>query len=665
MRRLYLLLATIIFSGALKAQVAENLAVELTDTIQTVPLGITLQWRRLTVDTPTYVIFRKAKAAISFGAPIARLPATASSYTDTNVVSDSNYEYQVWAEGTYLWSTGYIFAGIKSPAIHNKGGLVLLIDSNFVDSCAGAIDTLMNDISGDGWQIFRHNVSRNLLDTSVYAIISHDYNTQSDVKAVLLLGHIAVPYSGGFDTITYPPDGHVPYHDGAWPSDIYYSCMSGGWTDATVNNMLGSYSANWNIPGDGKWDQIPIPSAAVLEVSRIDFYNMPSFAFSEAHLMESYLTRDHKYKMDSLAIAHRALINDNFGYFSGEAFAANGWRNFPPLVGDDSLYAIPFISSLADSSFQWAYGCGGGTFNSASGIGATSDFAANPDNGIFTLLFGSYFGDWNVQDNFLRAPLCASTPALTSCWAGRPNWFFHHMALGENIGYSARLTQNNETALYEPTNYGAGWIHVALMGDLTLRTDYIQPPSDFTVTSSFHAGATLNWVGSPDPAVIGYYVYRADSLYGYYQRLNPAMITATTYTDIYGETGLKYYMVRPVKLQSTPSGTYYNLGVGITDTATVSFNTLQAAAAVASTISVELFPNPAQNDLSVVVTTDVPEMATMYVTDVVGNRFYTTSKPMNCGLNRYVLSICNLTPGIYTLVVEAGGRHVVKKWVKE
>ncbi|MBK9016490.1 MAG: hypothetical protein IPM82_21800 [Saprospiraceae bacterium] len=32
-------------------------------------------------------------------------------------------------------------------------------------------------------------------------------------------------------------------------------------------------------------------------------------------------------------MTEQALVDDNFGYFGGEAFAANGYRNGYPLVG--------------------------------------------------------------------------------------------------------------------------------------------------------------------------------------------------------------------------------------------------------------------------------------------------------------------------------------------
>jgi len=665
MKKIYVLLVFLLGCNLSFAQTTEDYAVEITATVQSSPAQITLKWKLLTVDTPTYTIWKKAKTATAWGSPIAVLTSTDSVYADAAVIVDSAYEYKIQAAGTALISYGYIYAGIKCPAIHNKGTLLLLVDSTLADSCSTAIQTFMHDIWADGWQIIRHDFSRAASDTTIKGVIANDYAAHANVMAAFIIGHLAVPYSADFNSSINPPDGHVPEHDGAWPSDLYYSCLAGAWTDVTANDVTGSYSANWNIPGDGKWDQDFIPSPALFQISRIDFNNMPSFSATESQLMNSYLARDHTYKMDSLAIVHRALINDNFGAFSGEAFAANGWRNFPPLVGDDSVAALPFVSSLAASSYQWAYGCGGGTFTSASGVGATSDFVANPVNAIFMMLFGSYFADWNVQDNFLRAPLCSGTPALTNCWAGRPNWFFHHMALGENIGYSALLAQNNDGSLYQPTGYGNEYIHVALMGDLTLRTDYIKPPSHLVISSPIHDGAILNWIASPDPAVIGYYVYRADSLYGYFQLLTATTLTGLSYHDTVGVNGLKYYLVRPVKLQSTPSGGYYNLGVGITDTATVSYPLPHTQVVnIVAPINISVYPNPAQSYLGVTINTTMPSDATMYVVNEEGQCLNTTIKQLQTGDNYYRLNVTNLAPGIYSLMVKTGNNTIVRKWVK-
>jgi hypothetical protein len=318
---------------------------------------------------------------------------------------------------------------------------------------------------------------------------------------------------------------------------------------------------------------------------------------------------------------------------------------------------------LAAGTYQWAYGCGGGSYTSAGGIGNTADFATNPVNSIFTLMFGSYFGDWNYTNNFLRAQLCSPTPALTCGWAGRPNWFMHHMALGEHIGYSSLLTQNNDGTLYVPRGYGGHWVHVALLGDLTLRTDYIEKASNLVITGGFHAGASLSWTASPDPAVIGYYVYRADSAYGKYQKVSSSMVTGTTFTDATGVSGLKYYQVRPVKLQTTPSGKYYNLGIGLIDSATISFPPLQVANAVVP-VNVNVFPNPASGSLNIVVNAANPTVATMYIVNMQGQRLNMVTKQLNTGDNAYVLNVATLTPGMYALVIESEGTKTVKNWVK-
>ena len=653
MRKIYVSIIAGLFSVTpLSAQVAADYAIQLNVITQVNPPQITLQWKKLAGAT-SYTIYKKSKTSPTW-TTLGTLPATDTSFSDAAVIVDSAYEYKMTNAGSPV-ASGYIYAGIKAPAMHNRGTLILLVDSTFRDSCSIQIAQLMEDMRGDGWGIIRHDVGRSTPVPFVRAMIQTDYASHTGVNALLLLGHIPVPYSGDLN-----PDGH-PDHKGAWPTDAYYADVDGTWTDVSVNDTVATRSQNKNKPGDGKWDQTALPSTLELQVGRIDFANMPSIPRTEIQLMRNYLNKAHWYKMDSLSIMRKAVVDDNFGAFSGEAFAANAWRLFPTVIGRNNILAADFINTLKDSAYQWAYGCGAGSYTTANGIGATADFNTKSVKGIFTMLFGSYFGDFDANNNFLRAPLCAPEPALTSCWAGRPNWFMHHMALGENIGYSARLSQNNTGSIYAPANAGAYWVHVALMGDPTLRTNYIKQPSNLSITPMPNMGATVSWNASSDAGVIGYYVYRCDSAWGNYIKLS-GLIAGTSFNDIHGADGKKFYLVRPVKLQQTPSGGYYNLGVGILDSANVSFPL--AVAGINNSPQISLFPNPAGKRLNAIIETTSSNNISISLVNLNGSVLVQENKILHAGENSFSWDISNWPAGLYALMLQCGEGKVVRKWVK-
>ena len=50
----------------------------------------------------------------------------------------------------------------------------------------------------------------------------------------------------------------------------------------------------------------------------------------------------------------------------------NGWRGFAPLVGPSNLAAGDYFTSMSSGSYLWSYGCGGGYWYQANGIGTTA-----------------------------------------------------------------------------------------------------------------------------------------------------------------------------------------------------------------------------------------------------------------------------------------------------
>lgn len=664
----------------------QQLPVQLQASVSMTPPQIRLSWKPLSIlpactDTSWICIARKAKEDIHWDT-LTRIHIVDTTWTDFSVIPGQAYEYYVFSIRVpvpdcgiitpvcteCVVSAGYIYAGLEVAPVHSRGTLLLVADDVFIDSCAMEIQQLMEDINGDGWRVVRRDVSRTLRDTAIRSIIHDAYTEYDDIASVLLLGHIAVPYSG-----QVAPDGHTN-HIGAWPADIYYgdAYRAGGndtaWTDTLINTTVATSPRNHNVPGDGKWDQIRVftPIAKTrLQISRIDFYDMPAFGKTEIELMRSYLRRNHNYKMDLLDVRRRALIDNNF---SGANYVNTAWRNFAPLTGVDQIYEVDFISSLNDSSFQWAYGCGPGTFTSAGGIGTTNDIAAGAMNGIFTMLFGSYFGDWDSRNNFLRAPLCASPPALTSCWAadrgGVDDWYLHHMALGEPIGYSVLLNHSASPSYYSHSSLGQS-IHLALMGDLTLRTDYIKPPAGLQL-ATHPFGIQVGWDAAPDSAVAGYYVYRSDSRFGKYHRVSE-LVTSTIYYDQASGRGIKYYMVRPVKLEHTPSGTYYNLGIGIKDSIDIGMLRPGKALPVAPVETgrdLQLYPNPVSHSLYITVEADDASDAIIEVTDLKGQIVILTEQRLHAGSNTLSIDVRSLPPAAYILHVHRGDRTFTGKFFR-
>lgn len=623
------------------------------------PASVTLNWET-SGGSGNYSIYRKTKSSNNWGNPIAQPGSTATSYTDNNVTAGNAYEYLINRAGT-IQPYGYIYAGIETPAIHSRGAIILLVDNTFSTNCASEIQTLMADLRGDGWEVIRKDFPRSETVANVKNYIVSATQGNSNIKALYILGHISVPHSGNIY-----PDGHNVSnspgnpHEGAWPADIYYGELDGSWTDVSVNVTTAGNPLCHNVPGDGKFDQDYIPNDAELQVGRVDLWDMPAFSQTEDVMMQNYLQKAHKYKTGQLTVNKRGLVDDNFKNMQ-EGFSGNGWRNISPLCGVNNVSEKDFISTLNTDFYQWAYGTGAGSFTNCNGVGNTAAFANNNMKTIFTMLFGSYFGDWEFKNNLLRAPLCSADPALTSCWAGRPNWFFHHMALGENIGYSTLLSQNNGGIYATPIPTMRRMVHVALMGDPSLRTEYVQPVTTVSTTTAPESGATITWTASAEPGVAGYYVYRSTSEFGEY-KIRSTMVNGTSFTDSFGTDGTYWYMVRASKLQQTPSGSYYNMSIGTATSGTFQYPYEDVGVAgVAAITDASLYPNPTKGNVMLTINTIRPADAVITVTGLRGNILYRATEQLIPGSNKHQLNISKLAAGMYMVHINTTeGRKSLK-----
>lgn len=402
------------------------------------------------------------------------------------------------------------------------------------------------DLREEGWQadvIVLDNITPALDVIDVKELITAEYQRKDkdSLTHVFLVGRVPIPYSGGFSQngAFSPPDGHEE-HGGAWPTDAFYADVEvspgrradNSWTDLTVHiadNQTAPNDRNKNIPNDGKWDQTLIPTDLDICVGRLDARQLPALGtiednrVHELELLSLYFDRNHEYRRGRLP-ASGGLVDDNFGMFSrelkeatlDEAFAATAWRSFPVVNGPDHTVSGDWMCEdehspcLERDTFLLAYGCGGGGFTHCSYVVSTADLSTRPLNAVFSFLFGSYFADFDSEDNLLRATILApNSLALVAGWMGRPHWFLHPLATGSTIGECQRLSVNNDglyigasivqngsnTAIVA-RNFLRG-IHTSLMGDPTLRivgtTELIVTafPKDKTVVVDLKPGRNM------------------------------------------------------------------------------------------------------------------------------------------------------------------------------
>lgn len=662
--------------------------------------SITLNWKKNELASQ-YLIFKKFIFSQNFSSsPIATLDSLTLTFTDTQVQVGQIYEYELRAIsiGSYNPSNptpfsfvgfGYIAAGIEIPAKDNYGWALVLVDETMMcKSCvASEVSRLQEDLRKEGWGVEVISVPRaEKFDAEkvkqVKALIIEQFTKKNrNIGALYLIGRVPVPYSGDLN-----PDAH-PDHLGAWPADIFYAYTDneGDWSDMFVNRVVtGQREENKNIPGDGKFDVTTPNSNANFGVGRVDFYNMNLFYDStktnpEMELIRNYLNKNHKYRNGEFDIKWQGLVDDNFGASSIlEGFASSGWRNLANLMGTQSTKKADFLTSLKNDSYLWAYGCGGGSYQSAGGIGNSTQMSQTQLNGVYTMLFGSYFGDWDSPNNFLRAPLATSPSVLTNAWAGRPHWYFHHMAINYPIAYSALLSHKT-TSEYRPNVvytsqypngviYAVGMknIHTALMGDPTLRMYAydIPEPQNLVVSVENLWHANLEWEHSPEIKIESakYNVYRATEKYGIYTKVNKEPISGTKYVDsTFRFEGEVFYSVRTIALDTSNSATFFNTSKGIFASAV-----LTSVDEMNFNFDFSIYPNPASFDINIDLSINEASYYTLRLYDLMGNQLLELfDKYFNSGAYSFNYKLENngniLPSGVYLLQLDSDKGKITKK----
>ncbi len=168
-------------------------------------------------------------------------------------------------------------------------------------------------------------------------------------------------------------------------------------------------------------------------------------------------------------------------------------------------------------------------------------------------------------------------------------------------------------------------------------------------------------------SIAGYFVYRSRNQAGPFVRLNQRVVTGLSYIDTAAPGGENYYTLRAVKLQTSPSGSYF------TTVKEINFPVVNIISGIAedniSFKNISIQPNPAREFTQISFTGTGFEKADIEILDVAGrNVVKLFSGISNAGENSLEWNLSDekgarVPAGVYLLKITIGQQTTTQKIV--
>lgn len=258
--------------------------------------------------------------------------------------------FRVWRGGTTepnFW---------HSEQLDRRGGafdprVAIIVESSLVAPLRAPLDTLMNDLILEGYQVATYSV-RGLNCESLRALLQREY--QTGLTSALLIGNLPIAWFQLIDDWNGngrrdPDEGYEEF-----PCDLYLMDLDGTWEDRWVRyDTFDSL-----IPGcDSIYDTHSGSIQPEIGISRL----YASTVGNELPLLRAYLARCHAYRTGNLRVTERALvyIDDDWVPWATE------WNNqvgylYPPRVfiaDSEATRVRDYQPRIDTAAYQWIQLC--------------------------------------------------------------------------------------------------------------------------------------------------------------------------------------------------------------------------------------------------------------------------------------------------------------------
>lgn len=564
---LFLLAATIT-----SAQDAKQYAIMIESKIDDTGFApqVILSWQNDTTAS-RYVIYRRLYEVDKFE-KIAEVSGGANTFSDLDPMYGQIAEYKVekvfsydkeqistYAYKALSWDANLVRKELRT--------LLILVDNTLAFSISSKLEMYRKEIEKQGWMSIVKYVPR-VESFNAKAVLNNKemikavYEQTPNMAAILILGRVAVPYSGNTAPDGHGDDNPLP-HKGAYPADVFYGDLdTRDWTDNKISNDKSAFPRQHNYINDGKWDDSNIPSKVELAVGRVDFFDLPFFEESETEMINNYLQKDIDYRSGVLNADNDGILYD--GFESRQAgYAADGWNNLTALYGRDNVVEMRIREEIIKNSYEMVYANANGGIDNISDAIYSGEIAEKGYKGIHNMIFGSYNVDWDSESNLLRSIIASKPIALTSVWATRPFWTYFKLGLGETFGEALLSTQNNRSEYIYPSVVYNGGVHIALLGDPTL-----------SLINENVLDSVVRIYKNDKLVSINVYIKDETRIYGYQIRAQQKVVKTIYFnestdadfiidlTDIDSSFENIPYIVRPIIQVENKSGRFLYLGNG-------------------------------------------------------------------------------------------------------